>query len=171
MKKKKIIYFALAGLLILILILVFSGGEKGGKETEVIDHKITEEYSDYVCGVKFGYPKSWTKSELLLPLPQEPLSQATFDEPGKNSIFSYICYDARSYTFSQFLTYNPFSSGGIENIDVGGVKWQRVGNFIYTTQNNKLVILEMFFTKYDLKPNQEYEDTFLNIVKSVQFSR
>ncbi|MDP3995780.1 MAG: hypothetical protein Q8P74_00835 [bacterium] len=169
MAKKKTIYIILVGLLILILILVFGRGKEGGEEEEIIDHKIVGEYSDNVCKVKFGYPKSWTKSSLVLPLPQEPLSQATFDEPGKNSIFFYICYNARSYSFSQFLKINPFSSGGIEELNVGGIKWQRVGNFIYTTQNNKLIIFEMFFTKYDLKPEPEYEETFLNIIKSVQF--
>ncbi len=170
MARKKIIYIILAGLLILILILIFSGGKEQGEEAGTIDHKIVGEYYDDICKVKFGYPKSWTKSSLVLPLPQEPLSQATFDEPGKNSIFSYICYDAKNYSFSQFLTYNSFSSGGVENIDAGGIKWQRVGNFIYTTQNNKLIIFEMFFTKYDLKPEVGYEETFLNIVKSNQFS-
>jgi len=168
-KRKKIIYLILAALLVLVLILVFSKGKEGGEETGIIDHKIIGEYSDSICKIKFGYPKSWTKSNLVLPLPQEPLSQATFDELGKNSIFSYICYDAQNYSFSQFLTYNSFSSGGIENIDTGGVKWQRVGNFIFTTQNDKLIIFEMFFTKYDLKPGQGYEETFLNILKTVQF--
>ncbi len=169
MNRRKFIYLILAGLLVLGLILVFSRGKKNGEETGTIDHKIGGEYSDNVCKVKFGYPKSWIKSGLVLPLPQEPLSQATFDEPGKNSIFSYICYDARYYSFGQFMQSNPFGSGGIEEVNVEGIKWQRVGNFIYTTQNNKLIIFEMFFTKYDLKPEQGYEETFLNIIKSVQF--
>jgi hypothetical protein len=159
-KRKKFIYIILAGLLILVLILVFGNKKGDSEETEIIDHKIVGEYYDDTCEVKFGYPKSWTKSNLILPLPQKPLSEATFNEPGKNSIFSYICYDAQNYSFSQFLTYNSFSSGGIENIDTGGVKWQRVGNFIYTTQKNKLIIFEMFFTKYDLNPGQGYEETF-----------
>jgi len=160
MARNKFVYLILAGLLILVilgLVLVLTG------------QKESKEYSDDICKVKFGYPKSWTKSGLVLPLPQEPLSQATFDELEKKSIFSYICYDAKNYSFSQFLTYNQFGSGGVENIDAGGVKWQRVGNFIYTTQNNKLIIFEMFFTKYDLKPEPGYEETFLNILKTVQF--
>lgn len=159
MARKKIIYLTLAGLLVLVLILVLSGGKEGG----------VGEYYDDICQVKFGYPKSWTKSNIILPLPQKPLSEATFNEPGKNSIFSYICYDAKNYSFNQFLAYNQFGSGGVENIAAAGVKWQRVGNFIYTTQNNKLIIFQMFFTKYDLKPEPGYEDTFLKIIQSVQF--
>jgi len=159
MARKKLVYIILAGLLILVLILVFSKGKEGG----------VGEYYDDICQVKFGHPESWTKSDLVLPLPQKPLSEATFDEPGKKSIFSYICYDARYYSFGQFIQYSAVGSSGIEEINAEGIKWQRVGNFIYTTQNNKLIILEMFFTKYDLKPEPGYEETFLNILKTVQF--
>ncbi len=156
MARNKIIFIVLGAVVVLGLVLVLAG------------QKESKEYSDDICKVKFNYPKNWTKSDTILPLPQEPLSQATFDEPGKNSIFSYICYDANWYSFNQFLEQNPFG-GQAESINAGEAKWQRVGNFIYTTQNNKLIIFEMFFTKYDLKPEPGYEETFLNILKTAQF--
>ena len=165
MARNKFVYLILAGLLILVilgLVLVLTG------------QKELKEYSDDICKVKFNYPRNWLKSDITLPLPQEPLSQVTFDEPAqkdsppKNSILSYICYDAKNYSFSQFIEQSPFGSQ-TEIINLEETKWQRVGNFIYTTQNNKLIILEMFFTKYDLKPEPGYEETFLNILKTVQF--
>jgi len=166
--KKKFIYLALAGLLVLIVILVLANRKAEQGEGGEASHKLAKQYSDSVCQVKFQYPESWTKSGLILPLSQKPLSEATFDEPGKKSIFSYICYDATKYSFDQFIKESSFA-GQIESINVGEVRWQRVGNFLYTVQNNKLIIFEMFFTKYDLKPEPGYEETFLNIIQSVQF--
>lgn len=133
-------------------------------------------YQDEICGVSFAYPEHWVRSDIRLPLPQEPLSQVTFNEPGsenkpaKNSILSYICYDAGKYSFDQFVGQNTLGQQ-TEVISVGQTKWQRVGNFIYTTRNDKLLILQMFFTKYDLNPETGYEETFLQIIKSVRFAK
>lgn len=133
------------------------------------------EYSDEICKISFKYPKDWTKSNLILPLPQKPLSQATFNEPAKgslppkNSILSFICYDAKKYSFDQFMSQSPLSQGQTEVLNVGSTRWQRAGNFIYTTKGDKLLIFEMFFTKYDLKPESGYEKAFLDIVKSIRF--
>lgn len=136
----------------------------------------SEKYLDEICKISFSYPKNWIKSDLKLPLPQEPLSQVTFNEPQsgdklpKNSIFSFICYDGQKYSFDQFLEQNPFSQGQTESLETGGVKWQRVGNFFHATKDDKLFIFEMFFTKYDLKPEAGYEETFLEIMRTIRFS-
>jgi len=164
--RNKLVYIVLVGSLIFGLILVLTRQKGEGVSTK--------EYYDDICDVGFNYPKAWTKSNIILPLPQKPLFQITFDEPAqknktlKNSIFSFICYDATKYSFDQFIKESPFV-GQIETIDIGEVKWRRVGNFVYTIQNNKLIIFEMFFTKYDLKPEAGYEDIFLNIIQSAQF--
>ena len=131
-------------------------------------------YKDKVCGISFNYPKNWQISSVKLTLPQPPLSQITFNEPGqknlppKNSIFSFICYDAQKYSFDQFVAQNPFSQNQVETITAGSATWQRAGNFVYAVKNNKLYIFQMFFTKNDLKPESGYEEIFLNIIKSVQ---
>jgi len=179
------------GVIIIIVILVVSivlltmqGGK--GKDTNNLLNKLSLDgdfslsttdgkYQDKVCGISFNYPKNWLKSDIKLPLPQMPLSQVTFNEPikgslpPKNSILSFICYNAKKYSFDQFIGQNPLSQGQTEVLNVGSTRWKRVGNFIYTTRGDKLLIFEMFFTKYDLKPEAGYEETFLNILKSVQF--
>lgn len=132
-------------------------------------------YSDEICKISFKYPKDWTKSNLILPLPQKPLSEATFNEPAKgslppkNSILSFICYDAKKYSFDQFVGQNSLSQGQAEVLNAGSVRWQRADNFVYATKGDKLLIFEMFFTKYDLKPEPGYENIFIDIIKSVQF--
>jgi hypothetical protein len=130
-------------------------------------------YQDEACGISFEYPRHWTQAKDHLPLPQEPLSQAVFDEPSADdgpltsSIFSFICYDATRYSFDQFLGQSPFEREEMMTID--GVEWKRRGNFIYTVQDGKLLILHMAFARHDLKPRPGYEATFLGIVESVRF--
>lgn len=126
-------------------------------------------YTEPVCGISFNHPALWKQSAAKLPLPQPPLSQVIFDEPGKNSLFSFVCYDGSKYTFDQFIT-DSGSDFKKESLTVGGLSWTRAGNYIYTTQNNKLYILQMFFTKYDMEPEIQYENTFMDILKSVRFN-
>jgi len=127
-------------------------------------------FKDDKCNISFNYPTSWVASKNKLPLPQPPLFQITFDEPqkgnvqAKNSLFSYICFDANKYSFDQF--FNQSNPGGGETIKAGNLAWQRVGNFSYTTVNGKLLILQMFFTKFDINSDPNYETTFLSILKS-----
>jgi hypothetical protein len=134
---------------------------------------IPGKYQDEVCGISFSYPRHWTPSEDHLPLPQEPLSQAMFDEPSADdrpltsAIFSFICYDATRYSFDQFLGQSPFERE--EMMTIGVIEWQRRGNFLYTVREGKLLILHMAFAKHDLKPRPGYEETFLGIVESVRF--
>jgi len=135
---------------------------------------IDGKYRNKTCNVSFDYPKSWVISNTKLPLSQKPLSEAIFNEPdGKNSkpnnsILIFICYDAKKYSFDQFIAQNPLKQGQTETIIADSIKWQRVGNFAYTIKNDKLVIFQMFFTKYDLKPKVGYEEVFLDIIKSVE---
>ena len=190
-ESKKPVYVILIALFVLALvpiyILVFKG--KQGSQSNVagqlsltgeglldaIGGKAGGEYSDGICKISFQCPKDWLKSDVILPLSQKPLSQVTFNEPAKgnsapkNSILSFICYDAKKYSFDQFIGQSPAVQGQTETITAGNIKWQRLGNFIYTVKNDKLYILQMFFTKYDLKPEVGYEETFLNIIKSVRF--
>lgn len=134
---------------------------------------IPGKYKDEVCGISFAYPRHWTPSEDPLPLPQEPLSQAVFDEPPADdrpltsAILSFICYDATRYSFDQFLGQSPFEREAV--MTIGGVEWKRRGNFLYTVQDGKLLILHMAFARHDLKPRPGYEETFLGIVESVRF--
>lgn len=126
-------------------------------------------YTDKTCGISFDYPKNWLISNTKLPLSQKPLAEAVFNEAGgKNSIMFFICFDAKKYSFDQFMANNLFSQNQTEMITNGNIKWQRVGNFAYTVKNDKLIIFQMFFTKYDLKPKDNYEQIFLDILKSVQ---
>jgi hypothetical protein len=141
-----------------------ASGQKSG-----IDGK----YIDKTCGVSFAFPKNWTMSNTSLPLSQKPLSEAIFNEPGgknskpKNSILSFICYDAKKYSFDQLMAQNPINQGQAEVI-TANIKWQRVGTFAYAVKNDRLLIFQMFFTKYDLKPKVGYEEIFLDIIKSVE---
>jgi len=134
---------------------------------------IDGKYKDKTCNVSFDYPKSWVISNTKLPLSQEPLSEAVFDEPSggnpksKSSILSFICYDAKKYSFDQLMTQNPLNQGQAELI-TANIKWQRVGTFAYAVKNERLLIFQMFFTKYDLKPKTGYEEIFLDILKSVR---
>lgn len=167
-------------LAVTIVLLTRQGGKGKNISSDLsLDQKRTlatdGKYQDKICGISFNYPKNWIKSDIRLPLPRKPLSQATFNElakgslPPKNSICSLICYDAKKYSFDQFISQSPFSQGG-ETISVDNTQWQRLGNFTYTVKNEKLYIFQMFFTKYDLKPEAGYEAVFLNIIKSVRFS-
>lgn len=135
---------------------------------------ISVKYTDKTCGISFDYPKKWAMSDTRLPLSQKPLSEAVFNESGginskpKNSILSFICYDAKKYSFDQFIVKNSLKQDQAKAIIADSIKWQRVGNFAYTVKNDKLVIFQMFFTKYDLKPEVGYEEMFLDVLKSVQ---
>ncbi|MDP3988134.1 MAG: hypothetical protein Q8P80_03240 [Candidatus Levybacteria bacterium] len=128
-------------------------------------------YHDAVCNFSFNYPSNWKKSNFNLPLPQKPLSQIIFDEPSsngsdaKNSVFSYICYDSSKYSFDQFVEGDDLSQKK-ENVSIGQDNWTRIGTFMSTVKNGKLIILQMFFTKYDMNPQNQYENIFLNIAKS-----
>ncbi|MDP2586026.1 MAG: hypothetical protein Q8P29_04060 [Candidatus Levybacteria bacterium] len=130
-------------------------------------------YRDTVCNFSFNYPSNWKKSSSNLPLPQKPLSQIIFDEPAsgnnnvKNSIFSYVCYDSSKYSFDQFVEGDDLSQKK-ESVSIGKNNWTRIGTFMSTVTNGKLIILQMFFTKYDMSPQNQYEDAFLNIAKSFQ---
>jgi hypothetical protein len=106
-----------------------------------------------------------------LPLPQKPLSQIIFDEPAsgnnkaKNSIFSYVCYDSSKYSFDQFVEGDDLSQKK-ESVSIGQNNWTRIGTFMSTVINGKLIILQMFFTKYDMNPQNQYEGAFLKIAQS-----
>ena len=184
-QKSSVGYYIFGGVFVIILVLIVVFLVGSGKKEERVNDLSSQlssgtnlslgKYQDKVCSFSFNYPKNWVKSDINLPLPQKPLSQVTFNEPTqknsppKNSILSYICYDAKKYSFEQFVAQNPLASGQIETMNIGGVAFQRMGNFVYATRNDKLYIFQMFFTKYDLKPQAGYEEIFLNIVKSVQF--
>jgi hypothetical protein len=134
-------------------------------------------YKDAACGVSFSYPKYWKKSGTVLPLPQKPISQAVFDEPvtdsnlkPKNSVFSFVCFDGKKYSFDQFYSADLSDQSKSGTINSGGIIWQRIGNFVYTTTpGGKLIIFQMFFTKYDFKPEAGYEEVYMTIVRSVRF--
>jgi hypothetical protein len=168
---------AFVGILVLVLINASKKGSSskylnlGGTESSSIGANAAGngEYKDSVCKVAFKYPKNWLKADRVLPLPQEPLASAVFDEPTKNSLFSYLCFDANKYSFEQFISQSPLGQSQTESFSSGQTTWQRNGDFIYTTKNDKLIIFQMFFTKYDLKPETGYENTFLNLIKSVSF--
>lgn len=143
--------------------LSLDNNKTSGQKTD-----INEKHKDKTCSVSFDYPKNWLISNTKLPLSQKPLSEAIFNEPGgKNSILVFICYDAKKYSFDQFIANNPLNQNQTETITTDNSKWQRVGNFAYTIKNNKLVIFQMSFTKYDLKPKVGYEEKFLDILRSV----
>jgi uncharacterized protein YneF (UPF0154 family) len=133
------------------------------------DNNSSGKYTDKACSTSFDYPKNWIISNTKLPLSQKPLTEAVFNENGgKNSIMFFICFDAKKYSFDQFMANNPFNQNQTEMMTIGNLKWQRVGNFAHTVKNDKLIIIQMFFTKYDLKPKDDYEQIFLDILKSVR---
>ena len=179
--------FVVGGIAVIAILIVFivllvgiNKKEKSVSDLPIqmsLDGKLATDgrYQDEVCGISFNYPKTWLKSDIKLPLSQEPLSYVVFNEPAKgnlspkNSIFFFICYDVKKYSFDQFIAQSRLSQGQTGVFDIGSVRWQRMGNFIYTTKGDKLLIFEMFFTKHDLKPEPGYEKVFLDIVKSVKF--
>ena len=132
-------------------------------------------YQDSTCNITFSYPTNWAKSDIELPLIPPPISQNTFDEPVaggrtiKKSIFSYMCFDASKMTAEQILGELVSSVGSSEIYNLNNLSWERRGNYVYTTSKNKLIVLEMFFTKYDATPLAGYEEIFQNIIKSVKF--
>lgn len=144
-------------------------------QLDVIQNGAGEQYVDKICQIRFKYPENWKTTGTVLPLPQKPLSQVVFNEPAKpgsaakNSILSFICYDAKKYSFDQFIGQSSLFQGQTEVITIGSIKWQRLGNFIYTVKNDKLYIFQMFFTKYDIHPDPHYEQIFLQILQAVQF--
>lgn len=74
----------------------------------------------------------------------------------------------KKYTFEQFIAKDTIKSGQTGSMAVGDVTFQRSGNFVYATKNNKLYIFQMFFTKYDLTPQSGYEEIYMNIIKSIK---
>jgi len=181
-------YFVLGSILIIALffvaVVIFFSEHKSDSDSIKTQNPLSlgnvqnnqaNTYKDPVCGISFNYPAPWKQSTAKLPLPQPPLSQIIFDEPAikgsqaRNSLFSFICYDGTKYSFDQFII-DSGSDFKKEILTVGGLSWTRAGNYIYTTQNNKLYILQMFFTKYDMRPEIKYENTFMDILKSVRFN-
>jgi hypothetical protein len=185
-KTKNYIILAISAVLIttLVIILASSGNNSNNKNsgknqnttTPGSDFQLTDlpqkQYQDDTCNLTFSIPQDWEKSDITLPLPQQPLSQATFNQPAsqntpaKNSILSFICYDASEYSFSQFLDQNP-TQAQTSQLKIGGLEWKRTGTFAHTTKNNQLLIFQMFFTKHDLKPRSGYEEQFMKTLESV----
>ncbi len=166
----------IGGIIIAVLILAIilvAAKNLGDKPDKSSREQGAKRHQDQICNISFDYPAYWQKSNLKLPLPQEPLSQVTFNEPAtqngkpKNSIFSYICYDAQKYSFEELMEQSPLSKEEI--VDVGSVEWKRNGNFVYIAKKDKLLIFQMFFTKNDIKPQKGYEDIYLQIIGSVSF--
>ncbi len=174
-QKSSVGYYIFGGVFVIILVLIIVLLVGSGKKEERVNDLSSGKYQDKVCSFSFVYPKNWVKSDINLPLPQKPLSQVTFNEPAqrnsvpKNSILSFICYDAKKYSFDQFMGQNSLGQGQAEVLNAGSTRWQRADNFVYATKGDKLLIFEMFFTKYDLKPEPGYENIFIDIIKSVQF--
>ncbi len=181
-------YIVLGSILIIVLffvvVIIFFSEHKSDNDSIKTQNPLSlgniqnssgNTYKDPVCGISFDHPATWKQSTTKLPLPQPPLSQVVFDEPAtngsqaRNSLFSFICYDGTKYSFDQFIT-DSGSDLKKENLTVGGLSWTRAGNYIYNTQNNKLYILQMFFTKYDMRPEIQYENTFMDILKSARFN-
>lgn len=130
-------------------------------------------YQDNTCGISFDIPQNWQESDQVPSLPQPALSAISFDQgasqtsTAKNSILSFICYDAAEYSFDQFLSQSP-SQNQTASMTIGNQKWQRVGTFAYTTKGKYLLIFQMFFTKFDVKPEASYEQEFMKILGSVK---
>src|SRR5690606_5791653 len=82
------------------------------------------------------------------------------------AVLSYICLDAKQYSFEQLLAGNSNLKPQAEG--VGGKQWQRLGSFAASTFGDKLLVFYMPFTKYDLKPQAGYEDVFRAILQSVK---
>lgn len=169
-------------IVVLIVILIFKSQnsvDSGGNNSSVsLSESFKNQakgglkpYQDPKCKVNFSYPDNWELSSLKLPLPQKPLSAVTFDEltqtgsPKKNSIFSYICYDAKKYSFNDLVPLDIQE----EAMTIGNTKWKRKSNFVYTIHNDKLLIFQMFFTKNDIKPLSGYEELFIKIIQSVKY--
>jgi len=129
------------------------------------------EYSDPVCQVNFIYPGNWQASQTAVPLPGKPLHAVTFGGQAKvpyasqPAVLSYICLDAKQYSFEQ-LVGNSNLKSQVEAI--GNHQWQRFGSFAATIIEDKLIVLYMPYTRYDLKPRAGYEDVFLTILQSVK---
>lgn len=129
------------------------------------------EYRDPTCHVRFTYPANWPLSQTAIPLPGTPLHTVTFDGPvkpprvGQSAILSYLCLDAKLYSFEQLLAGSSNFKPQVEV--VGGKQWQRLGSFAATTLDDKLLVFYMPFTKYDLKPRPSYEEVFLTFLQSV----
>jgi len=119
-------------------------------------------FSDSICGISFEVPAGMSQSSTTLPLPQEALSQAVFDETANKSVLSYICYDGK-YTFDELNE----SSGNSEQVTVGNKTFSRKGNFVYFNKGDKLIIFQMFFTKNDLNPKSGYEEKLQKLLASV----
>jgi len=165
--------FIIGGLILLILVVAFinkdmekssinSANISLDKTVDVIGNK-NNIYQDKICNLSFKIPNNWQKSLTKLPLPQEPLVQTVFDEGGKKSVFSYICYDDK-YSFDQF---NNNSDLKPEQIKVNNIDFTRVGNFVYFNRGDKLIIFQMFFTKNDIEPVAGYEEKLLAILQSI----
>ncbi len=122
-------------------------------------------FQDKVCNISFSIPAGWSQSATKLPLPQAPLAQIVFDENSKKSIFSYICYSDK-YTFSQFI--GDSTNLSAEPLKIGGIDFNRVGNFVYFNKGNKLIVLQMFFTKNDINPIAGYEEKLQVIMASIK---
>ncbi|OQA83234.1 MAG: hypothetical protein BWY29_00448 [Microgenomates group bacterium ADurb.Bin238] len=130
-------------------------------------------YVSSECGVEFEYPKNWVRSDIKLSLSQEPLAQVVFDEMvggvvEKRSLFSLFCYDASKYSFEQFFGGDVIGKEMRGAVTTESLKWERVGNFAYTIKGDRLLIVQMFFTKFDLKPQNGYEQTFMSILNSMR---
>lgn len=130
-------------------------------------------YVSSECGVEFEYPKNWVRSDIRLSLPQEPLVRVVFDEMmggvvEKRSLFSLFCYDASLYSFEQFFGGEVIGKEMMGTVTTESLKWERVGNFAYTIKGDKLLIVQMFFTRFDLKPQNGYEQTFMSILNSMR---
>ena len=154
-------------------LLVFSGnsspfdsmfsGAKGGLPGNA---NLSKTFEDSVCKASFLYPESWEQSLLNTPLFTEPASQVTFDAPQNSSVFTYVCLKGVKPTFDQLMGTDTTQNAKKQRIS--GNTWVRWGPFAYLEKGDRLFIVQMFATKYDINPNPEYENLFQSILHSMK---
>ncbi|MBP8961210.1 hypothetical protein KBG31_03240 [Patescibacteria group bacterium] len=133
----------------------------------------TKTYSDEICEVSFMYPENWEESKFEMPLSIEPASYLTLNTPQNPALFSYICIEGEKPSFEQLIGVES-SGQELKKQRIGGNTWVRWGPFAYLEKGDKLFILRMYGTKYDISTEQngtqdsEYENIFLAILDSFQ---
>ena len=127
------------------------------------------------CGVTARVPKSWRESGRSVPFAGTPLDAAVMDEPyrqTRRTVFWFACFDAQKYELVDLIGKDIGTAAleAAQEENVGGVTFRRTRDFWYATQNGKHLLLNVNFAQYDSQPEAGYEDTMMNIVRSISFA-
>jgi len=125
------------------------------------------------CGVTMSVPSAWNESGRSVPFSGTPLDAVIMDEPyrqTRRTVFWFACFDASRYELVDLIgkDMGTVALKAVQEENIGGITFYRTRDFWYATQNGKHLLLNVNFARYDTEPEAGYEDTMMNILRSIR---